>query len=290
LIVELSLYDKGVIVAGIFHIIEHRKLMHWLRGCDARTYRSFEKGSASIAYLFAGEGTHHELFSAAAQRGVTILTEDMLLDPLRVEWSVDDRLVALRGLLNQPPSEASWRAVCQELELWPAAAGLEIGISYVQGATRGWPDEVLMRSPQRWLKRACASHPDPRLAVVRDLCFEGISLHLSAAPGLMAHSSPELRSLHFTHPHSTSTGATRYIPLWALHRTSLDARTLAAVLSHPNAASLRRINLDGASLGNGCLDALRAAKLPLLESISARYTGRQRADFNGVSHKIAVTV
>lgn len=128
--------------------------------------------------------------------------------------------------------------------------------------------------------------------MVRDLCFEGISLHLSAAPGLMAHSSGELRSLHFTHPHSTSTwtGATRHIPLWAMHRTSLDAKTLTAVLSHPNAASLRRINLDGASLGQGCLDALRAAKLPLLESISARYTGRQRADFNGVSHKVAVTV
>lgn len=160
---ELPLYNKGVIVAGMFHIIEHRKIMHWLRGCEVRTYRSFVKGSASIQYLIAGEGTPHELFSAAAQRGVTILTEDMLLDPLRVEWSVDARLVALRGLLNQPPSAASWRAVCQELELWPAAAGLEIGISYVQGATRSWPDDVLMRSPQRWLKRACASHgPSPR--------------------------------------------------------------------------------------------------------------------------------
>jgi hypothetical protein len=276
---ELSLASTGFVIQGTFHIIRRRWLLHWLRGCDARQYYSFEHASADVSYFIAGEGSVGSQFGEAAERGVTILQEEELLDPLRIEWSVDDRLVVLRGLLNQPPSDAVWRQICQELELWPTTQGLDIGLSYVAGATRAWPDEVLLRCPLRWLKRAAAHHPDPRMAVVRDLFVQQINIvGKSVAP--MMELLPQLRSIHISRANTS----------WQTPRVGIDAASLKVMLEHPNAAHIKRLVLDNATLGKGCAEVVRKAKLDQLELVSMVGTGYKHADLEGVRKQARVVV
>jgi hypothetical protein len=275
---ELSIAGAGFIINGAFPIIRRRRLLHWLRGCDARLYHRFDQASADVSYLITDDSSDAQL-SHAAERGVPILREDDLLEPLRIKWSVDARLVVLRGLLNLAPSDAVWRLVCQELELWPADQGLDIGLSYVEGATRDWPEDSLLCCPVRWLKRVAAHHPEPRMAIVRDLFIQRFGIQGRAVAPLMAL-LPPLRSIHITRADTDP----------KTPEVSIDARSLKAMLEHPNAATIKHLNLDNATLGEGCAQVVREAKLERLRLLSMVGTGYKPFELKGLGKWVRVVV
>jgi hypothetical protein len=275
---ELSIAGAGFIINGAFPIIRRRRLLHWLRGCDARLYHRFDQASADVSYLITDDSSDAQL-SHAAERGVPILREDDLLEPLRIKWSVDARLVVLRGLLNLAPSDAVWRLVCQELELWPADQGLDIGLSYVEGATRDWPEDSLLCCPVRWLKRVAAHHPEPRMAIVRDLFIQRFGIQGRAVAPLM-ELLPPLRSIHITRADTDP----------KTPEVSIDARSLKAMLEHPNAASIHHLVLDRATLGEGSAEVVREAKLERLRQLSMVGTGYERSELKGVGRWVRVTI
>jgi hypothetical protein len=83
--------------------------------------------------------------------------------------NTDDLLAELRSLLQQPPKLPVWTALCEQLELWPDDARVEIAIPYALGYLDRWPDAIRRESRYDWVKELRGGRDEPRLQLCNAL-------------------------------------------------------------------------------------------------------------------------
>lgn len=55
---------------------------------------------------------------------------------------MNERFAKVREILSEPPSEAAWDTLLQELRAWPSFDDKEMGIEYLDAHLAMWPDEL----------------------------------------------------------------------------------------------------------------------------------------------------
>jgi hypothetical protein len=253
------LIDRGVLVMGYFQIVRKRDLVRWLKGCDVSLYRDLRRiGAKASVALLGGADTDQDALKRWQQqheRELRVVEEEELLHLLRIEWSIDQRLSELRSLLHQPASEATWDAICQELELWPNDGSIDIAARYIQDQTSSWSESITQRPLKRWVKRALAGQPDGRLQIARDLLLSWQSIpNAASATRLLDLASPELRGIHLSTKRLAADEALP--PSWTYSEAFLDSKALRAMLDHPKVHTDTFIDLRGLRVQNYHLTVL----------------------------------
>ncbi len=81
----------------------------------------------------------------------------------------DQRFGDLRSLLQLPPSDEVWAALCQQLDLWPAEPLESLAIPYALEHLARWPAALRCDAPPRWVDALLRGQPCPQLVCARAL-------------------------------------------------------------------------------------------------------------------------
>lgn len=81
----------------------------------------------------------------------------------------DQRFGDLRSLLQLPPSDEVWAALCQQLDLWPAEPLEALAIPYALEHLARWPAALRCEAPWAWANALLAGQPCPQLTCARSL-------------------------------------------------------------------------------------------------------------------------
>ncbi len=75
----------------------------------------------------------------------------------------------LRSLLQRPPSDEVWAALCELLDLWPAEPLEALAIPYALEHLARWPAALRCDAPRSWIDALQAGQPCPQLSCARAL-------------------------------------------------------------------------------------------------------------------------
>ena len=154
----------------------------------------------------------------------------------------------LRSLSQQPPSRASWDALCDNLAQWPHAGLIDQAIPYALAHVDRWPETIERPTPAAWIDAALEGHDVPQLQLVREL-----SVNLIKQP------SPE-RLLNTPH----LSGLTHL----AIAGASQQFQGFIAKLQLPTLGRLSALSLASIQLNEDDVRALAALALPNLRALS----------------------
>ncbi len=113
------------------------------------------------------EGSSHQDCARSVMDEAAFLQAAGLAD-----WSLDERLGHLRGVLSAEPSAQTWEAMCAVFDGWPwERHGLDVAVEYAMAHLRHWP-EALRVLPERWARYDEWFQVDPRVDL---MCVTGPS-------------------------------------------------------------------------------------------------------------------
>lgn len=141
--------------------------------------------------------------------------------------SVEDheRFAALREVLQLPPSEEHWWALCALFEDWSEEHSREMALTYADAHLEAWPDRLRIVSLRRWWPTFPEGEPDPLCQLGRSLSCHNREI---GQPGFQALANAAhlcaLRRLH-------------------LRRCELTAESLRTLVGSPYLRDLRALNI-----------------------------------------------
>ena len=156
---------------------------------------------------------------------------------------------ALRSLLQRPPDEDSWDALCELIEAWPEPGPQADLLPYVRDHVARW-DDVHRAMPWRWLEAMMRGQPVAAQGLVRTLDLR----------------SRRLRSDQLER--ALRGGWTRQLTQAYLDSMGLTADGLSLMAELGQWDQLRVLSLDHNPLGSSGPAPLHQGRWPALESLS----------------------
>jgi hypothetical protein len=195
--------------------------------------------------------------------------------------NTDDLLAELRSLLQQPPKLPVWTALCEQLELWPDDARVEIAIPYALGYLDRWPDAIRRESRYDWVKELRGGRDEPRLQLCNAL--QGGQRTGDAGARKIARSAhlTRLRYLDLSFADVKDAGVRalcasphlsglRHLNL--CNNYTLTGASLAALTSSPSLSGLERLELASCPITDAALAPLLSATSPALRELRLNKT------------------
>lgn len=177
----MEIKDKRVVVMGRFSQWRKSDLERELESLGAEITDAV---SSEVDLVVAGSHPGAR-YNRANQLGLLVMGQDVLDDifkrqPTTTPKNIDQRIEALRALVQQPYEDGHWGKLCEQLTAWPLDEEIEVGLGYCRARVLDWPEES-RRSRGAWLELPARGEFDPRNELVSALHFNDIEASRSSA-------------------------------------------------------------------------------------------------------------
>lgn len=177
----MELKDKRVVVMGRFSQWRKSDLERELESLGAEITDAV---SSEVDLVVAGNHPGAR-YNRANQLGLLVMGQDALDDILAqpsddAPRNIDQRIEALRALVQRPYEDGHWGKLCEQLTAWPLDEEIEVGLDYCRARVLDWPEES-RRSQGAWLELPARGEVDPRNELVSALHFYDLDASRSSA-------------------------------------------------------------------------------------------------------------